>query len=100
MAWEVNMDLQKKKRYVNTSVWIVVLLFLLLFFTNHITKACAILFISGGIFGLITRNIPYYRISNNPYIKKDMGYEKGSIAGPLINVVFIINGRIWLFMPF
>jgi hypothetical protein len=86
------MDLQKKKRYVNISVWVVVILFLLLFFTDHLTKAMALLFISGGVFGLITRNIPNYRVSNNPFIKNDTGYSKDSIIGPLFNIFFIIAG--------
>lgn len=95
------MDLKKKKLYVNITVVIVVILFLILFFTDHLALAVSILFMSGGILGLITRNIANYKASNNfPFSNKTVSYDEDSIAGPLLNIGFLILGLITFFISF
>lgn len=90
------MGLQKKKRYVKISVGLTIILFLILFFGGYQIKAVSLLFISGGVLGIITKTAPFGRPSRNPYMRDGLDYR--SIIDPIMNVLFVIIGLMCFFI--
>ncbi len=84
----------KKESSIKLCVAMVVIIFLILFFSDHQPKALSFLFISGGVLGLVTKTDPFARISKNPFVTTKLSYSEDSIVGPLMNIFIIFIGLI------
>ncbi len=86
------MDLKKKKLIINTAVFVIIVLFLIILFSGHLKKAVSFLLFSGGIMGLISKSIPNFNSPSKGVNYHIVSYDENSILGPLLNIIFIFVG--------
>ena len=83
-----------KPLHLKICVITIIVLFIVLLFTGAPSKALSLLFISGGILGLITKTMPFSRPPKFPSKHYKISYDEDSIIKPLINILFIFVGLI------
>lgn len=88
------MTTKNKAIYVKIGVAVALIIFLILFFNGMEPKAVGWIFTSGGVLGLITKTMPFYRNSSNRTSKFTIRYSDDSILGPIMNIFIIFLGLV------